>query len=105
MRKIVIFLLILTHSYSNKGWKGIVVILVMLVLRIRIRWIRKILAFPDQIYQKIKKSYQKNFYAQTQNLNYWKKEIIKIFWFIKNSTVLAYNLATNLKILLCKKIL
>ena len=77
MRKIVIFLLILTHSYSFlliltqiKVERGIVVILVMLVLRIRIRWIRKILAFPDQIYQKIKKSYQKNFYAQTQNLNY-----------------------------------
>ena len=78
------------------------------VLRIRIRWIRKIWASWIRIqwakYQL--KNEEKKFYTQNPNLNYWKKRDYKNFliseWFIrfqhKNK---RKNTTKNLEILLC----
>ena len=103
MRKIVIFLLIVTHSYSNKGWKGNCCDFSNVSAQNQNPLDPQDFGLPGSNISKNKKIISKKLLRSNPKSELRKKEIIKIFWFIKNSTVLAYNLATNLKILLCKK--
>ena len=69
------------------------------VLRIRIRWIRKIWASWIRIqwakYQL--KNEEKKFYTQNPNLNYWKREIIKISWFQNGSSGFSIKISEKIR--------
>jgi len=89
--RIYLFLNFLKFIYGEK------IYILNLVLRIR-----KILAR-----RKISaKNCKKNLYSQNPNLNYWKKEIIKMSWFLNGSLSFSIKISEqtktkNLKILLC----
>ena len=84
------------------------------VLRIRIRWIRKILASWIQIFKNIRihgfrsnieQKLKKIVSSQNQNVNFWKKRDFKISWFLNGSSSFSIkisetNKTQNLKILL-----
>ena len=95
--RIYLFLNFLRFIYGDK------IYILNLVLRIR-----NILAFldPDPRGKISAENCKKNLYSQNPNLNYWKREIIKMSWFLNCSSsfskeISEKNKTKNLKILFC----
>ena len=97
----------------DSGYFSCKIISTSIVHRIQILWIRKILAScirmrknmwisgskAQNIYKKLQK---KKIYSPTPNLNYWKREITNISWFLYGSLSFSIKkIGLNLKILRC----